>query len=524
MEIIQYSLKDRRSFRNMANRARERSFPRNPRNHTEIDFSLIGLEHLQLGRCAHADPEVKNKDVFLFGTPLTAEAFAKAEFKSGDGTFKICPKLFYQVFVLMALYGGIYVPCLFGLLPDKTEDSYIRLFGMIWAYNDKNNLPNNFENQFFMCDFERAIRSSFLLYWPHTRVLGCYFHFSQCVWKKVKKNGFQNIYEKHDQFNALVRRMSALPFAPKEALDEAFKIFKNRTEEIKDREIKEFCYELIEYLADTWRNGSYALQDWNISDINLMVVPATNNGQEGSNRRFGEDFGTHPSLWSFMLTMNEELETSDNDIRSILFGTKVPANNEMYTFLKEERERVKANYKAGLVSLDELLGKLGALSIKTAKQKVASDIEPIEEANAAVDRRRKSKRKASNYDSDMPKTKRGRRGRLPSLAQSAPTSSSSSNAAPVIASSNMSQNNLPWPSVGDLMSNTVLPATAARTGGSTGPLPHIQPSLRTPAIYIDTSIGSNDSLLAHISKYKLGKLSKLNMLVQLLSFSSPVNC
>ena len=40
MEIIQYSLKDRRSFRNMANRARERSFPRNPRNHTEIDFKL----------------------------------------------------------------------------------------------------------------------------------------------------------------------------------------------------------------------------------------------------------------------------------------------------------------------------------------------------------------------------------------------------------------------------------------------------------------------------------------------------
>ena len=134
----------------MSNRARERNYPRNPRDHHEIDFSLIGMENLQLGRCAHADPEVKNKDVFLFGTPLTAEAFAKAEFKSGDGTFKICPKLFYQVFVLMALYGGIYVPCLFGLLPDKSEDSYIRFFGMLWSYNDKNNLPNDFHNQFLM--------------------------------------------------------------------------------------------------------------------------------------------------------------------------------------------------------------------------------------------------------------------------------------------------------------------------------------------------------------------------------------
>ena len=138
LETIHYNLKDRRSFRNMANRARERHFPRNPRSHQEIDFSLIGMEHLRLGHCAHPDPEVKDKDVFLFGTPLTAEAFSKAEFKSGDGTFKICPKLFYQVFVLMALYGGVYVPCLFGLLPDKSEDSYLRFFGMLWAYNDKN--------------------------------------------------------------------------------------------------------------------------------------------------------------------------------------------------------------------------------------------------------------------------------------------------------------------------------------------------------------------------------------------------
>ena len=38
--MIQYSLKVRRSFRTMANRARERNFPRNPKNHSEIDFSV----------------------------------------------------------------------------------------------------------------------------------------------------------------------------------------------------------------------------------------------------------------------------------------------------------------------------------------------------------------------------------------------------------------------------------------------------------------------------------------------------
>jgi hypothetical protein len=129
LENILYQLKARKGFRVMANRARARAFPANSKSHEDIDLSLVNLGHLLLGHCAHPDPEVKNEDVFLFGTPLTAERFAKADFKSKDGTFKICPKLFYQFFVLMALYGGVYVPCLFRLLPDKAEDSYLRFLG-----------------------------------------------------------------------------------------------------------------------------------------------------------------------------------------------------------------------------------------------------------------------------------------------------------------------------------------------------------------------------------------------------------
>ena len=81
----------------------------------------------------------------------------------------------------MALYGGIYIPCLFGLLPDKSGETYDRFFGMVWQYNDANNLHNTFMDQFFMCDFEVARRSSVILYWPTASILGCFFHFSQVI-------------------------------------------------------------------------------------------------------------------------------------------------------------------------------------------------------------------------------------------------------------------------------------------------------------------------------------------------------
>ena len=51
----------------------------------------------ELGRSSHFDPNVQGKEIILLDTPLTVKAWAQAEFKSGDGTFKICPKQFYQV-------------------------------------------------------------------------------------------------------------------------------------------------------------------------------------------------------------------------------------------------------------------------------------------------------------------------------------------------------------------------------------------------------------------------------------------
>ena len=72
-------------------------FSKKSKNSQVMDLEKIGLQHLELGRYSHMDENELNKDVILLGTPATAEAWSRSEFKSGDGTFKICPKEFYQV-------------------------------------------------------------------------------------------------------------------------------------------------------------------------------------------------------------------------------------------------------------------------------------------------------------------------------------------------------------------------------------------------------------------------------------------
>ena len=115
------------------------------------------------------------------------------------------------------------------------------------------NLPNTFLNEFFMTDFEAAIRSAFKLFWPGITLLGCYFHFSQLIWKRVKKTNLQVEYEKNDEFNALIRRLSSLPFVKPEDLNDAFEIFRKRAANLKSDKVQEFALKLIDYAETRWR-------------------------------------------------------------------------------------------------------------------------------------------------------------------------------------------------------------------------------------------------------------------------------
>ena len=81
--IIAECLRDKKNFRNVAERARNRCFPKLPKTHSEIDLAKLNLKHIELGRSSHPDPEILNKDIILLGTPITAEAWARSEYKSG---------------------------------------------------------------------------------------------------------------------------------------------------------------------------------------------------------------------------------------------------------------------------------------------------------------------------------------------------------------------------------------------------------------------------------------------------------
>jgi hypothetical protein len=48
-----------------------------------------------------------------------------------DGTFKYCPKFFFQLYSIHGCKNGNYIPLVFALLPLKTEECYNKMWDLL---------------------------------------------------------------------------------------------------------------------------------------------------------------------------------------------------------------------------------------------------------------------------------------------------------------------------------------------------------------------------------------------------------
>jgi hypothetical protein len=103
-----------------------------------------------------------------------------------DGTFQMIPGIFHQLFTLNIMYGRKkQVPVVYVLLKRKTASVYRRVFAVLRELalaQDQTFAPTS-----MLTDFEtgliRAVREEM----PNTFLRGCLFHFSQCIYRKVRQ-------------------------------------------------------------------------------------------------------------------------------------------------------------------------------------------------------------------------------------------------------------------------------------------------------------------------------------------------
>ncbi|XP_049886684.1 uncharacterized protein LOC126381225 [Pectinophora gossypiella] len=244
-----------------------------------------------------------------------------------DGTFKVVPKPFYQIYTIHGDLGnGTVVPLLYALLPNKTQETYKRLFNLIKEKNP------DFRPTNFKIDFEKAAINAINEIFPEAVVNGCFFHYSQAIWKKGKKLGFTET-EGGKKFIGLC---AAMAYLPHDHIPEAWL-----------------------YLLHNVPNGAaataftdYMSNQW-IKNSNLFTchgdVYRTTNHVEGWHNRLNRRITKNPSLYHIIDVLKGEAIESDFKIDQL--------NNHVHENVPKKRRKTDNKDLVITKIIDDFLGK-----------------------------------------------------------------------------------------------------------------------------------------------------------------------
>ncbi|XP_028158672.1 uncharacterized protein LOC114351596 [Ostrinia furnacalis] len=130
-----------------------------------------------------ADYSYEGKRILVFASKKNRVIMSQGKDFMGDGTFKSCPIPFMQLYTLHCDIGSTtqathIIPVAYALLSDKSTETYEILFCLI-----KSQIPQ-WEPITFKTDFEMAAINAIISVFPSVIRKGCYFHYTQAVWKK----------------------------------------------------------------------------------------------------------------------------------------------------------------------------------------------------------------------------------------------------------------------------------------------------------------------------------------------------
>lgn len=292
-------------------RQRHKIIPNQPQNRCEIVISNDYLLTQKNQQFVLIDTEDEQR-IIIFGTRDFFIKMCSTESLYGDGTFYAVPKLFYQLYSLHGFYKDEMIGFVYILLPDKTEQTYIRMFRLIQDKAIELNLI--FSPNYFHCDFEKAVIKTVNNLFPNCQVKGCLFHYSQAILRR-----FNFIFGKRNYLNEdlhkLVRRVSALPFVPIESVDDIWEEVMEQTDR-NDLSIIEF----LDYVTDTWidTNAQFKKDIWNHY---RNFKTRTNNHLEGFHNALNKKAGgSHKNFFQFVNLLKIQQEKFENKIIIILDG------------------------------------------------------------------------------------------------------------------------------------------------------------------------------------------------------------
>jgi len=278
------------------------SIPALPANSEEFEVPAQ-LHHYQNGRFYRGSCGISRKH-HVFASEEGLDLLVTQQNWFGDGTFKVTPGIFYQLYVIHVQWFNSRktVPVMYILMSGKSKEDYLELFKFIKT------MRPDCDPESYTSDFESACMLAFESTFPDAAIRTCYFHLMQSFRRKADGVGLKKLIRTDANIGFDFRKLRAITFLP---VSDMRNVWDTISAEVDQRFL----------LLINWFEGSYIGKKkrangrskprfhpdtWSVFDRTLNGQHRTNNAVEGTNNALRKHFGVdHPNPWTFIRKLKD---------------------------------------------------------------------------------------------------------------------------------------------------------------------------------------------------------------------------
>lgn len=319
------------------------TFKRNIRRYRQLPPQADGeILPAELRNTLDGQPFLRNDvDFLLFAADEDLNFLASCEVWFADGTFKVSPAGYSQLYTIHGTRNGINIPCVFALLPNKLEATYTALLRKLLE------IQSGLQPTTVVTDFEMAAMKAFTNVY-NTEIHGCHFHFGQCIWRRVQEYGFAGRYNNEPDFAMHIRMLVALAYVPNSDKVAAY-------EELTRLETFPEVDPLLTYFEDTFlgrparrrrRNAAlFPSHIWDCYEAVRLEHPRTNNAVEGWHNAFALSVQiAHPTVPRLVVKLQREQNINRLNVERLIAGEDPPLRKKKYRDLDRRLRTVVLDY------------------------------------------------------------------------------------------------------------------------------------------------------------------------------------
>ncbi len=291
-------------------------------------FTMTGILFLfaDTGPC---DPN----RILLFATLANIALMNEYHNWYGDGTFRIAPEIFYQVYTVHILKLGKSLPMVYGLLANKTAETYTKMFGLI-----KEKIQNPPET--FGVDFEQATIKAFQKNFKETKLDGCFFHFAQALFRNFKLKVIDwKDHWKEEGCRKTFRSLESLAFLPPKEVINAFKLIQTTAPVYMSNFITDYFENKyigsIDQKSGKRKVPVFPIKLWSVNQRVLDGLPRTNNSIEAWHKAFSAAIKSHTLVSKLIEKFKKEQVKTEN--KSIQLTVDGPDDVRRSTKIKKDK-------------------------------------------------------------------------------------------------------------------------------------------------------------------------------------------